>query len=145
MFTESEQYLPKEFDIVLDLDPCSTNCPIAEGSQRRMINGDYRVEGLLSKNAPDLELGVIPGLKIEGSDEVPVMTWVDESYGVLETSKNKEAAIKFMEFMTTQEFGQIFTDEFNRVSAVEGVNPKHEIVQQISDAKDKSSTPYLFL
>lgn len=138
---ELEQYLPKDF-IALDDNDAQALFYAEEAAM--YINGDYRL-GTFEKNAPDLELGVIPGLKIEGSDEVPVMTWVDGSYGVLETSKNKEAAIKFMEFMTTQEFGQIFTDEFNRVSAVEGVNPKHEIVQQISDAKDKSSTPYLFL
>ncbi|MGM8215106.1 ABC transporter substrate-binding protein [Bacillaceae bacterium W0354] len=138
---ELEQYLPKDF-IALDDNDAQALFYAEEAAM--YINGDYRL-GTFEKNAPDMELGVIPALKIDGTDDAPVMTWVDGSYGVLESSKNKEAALKFMEFMTTKEFGQIFTDEFNRVSAVDGVTPKHEIVQQVSDAKSKSSTPYLFL
>src|SRR5690625_2879952 len=136
-----EQYLPEDF-IALDDNDAQALFYAEEAAM--YINGDYRL-GTFENNAPDIELGVIPALKIDGTDEAPVMTWVDGSYGVLDSSDNQDEAMKFMEFMTTQEFGQIFTNEFNRVSAVEGVNPEHEIVQQVSDAKDVSSTPYLFL
>ena len=138
---ELEQYLPQDF-IALDDNDAQALFYAEEAAM--YINGDYRL-GTFENNAPDMELGVIPALKIDGTDEAPVMTWVDGSYGVLDSSDNQDEAMKFMEFMTTQEFGQIFTNEFNRVSAVEGVNPEHEIVQQVSDAKDISSTPYLFL
>lgn len=138
---ELEQYLPQDF-IALDDNDAQALFYAEEAAM--YINGDYRL-GTFENNAPDMELGVIPALKIDGTDEAPVMTWVDGSYGVLDSSDNQDEAMKFMEFMTTQEFGQIFTNEFNRVSAVEGVNPEHEIVQQVSDAKDVSSTPYLFL
>src|SRR5690625_5513473 len=50
-----------------------------------------------------------------------------------------------MEFMTTEVLGQLFTDVLNRVSAVPGVVPNNELVEKVTAASEKNSTPDLML
>lgn len=138
---ELEEYLPKDF-IALDDNDAQAMFYAEEAAM--YINGDYRLE-TFEKNIPDIPIGVIPGLKDDSTGEVSVMNWVDSSYGVVKDSKHQEEALKFIEFMATKEFGQLFSDNLNRVSAIEGVTADHEIVQKINQASEASSTPYLML
>ncbi|MBM7601903.1 raffinose/stachyose/melibiose transport system substrate-binding protein [Virgibacillus halotolerans] len=138
---ELEQYLPEDF---IALDDNDAQALFYSEEAAMYINGDYRLE-TFEKNIPDIPIGVIPGLASEVGDQPVVMNWVDGSFGVVEASENKEEALKFMEFMASKEFGQIFSDELNRVSAVEGVNAKNEVVQKVTEASEANSTPYLML
>ncbi|MBO1001764.1 ABC transporter substrate-binding protein [Pseudogracilibacillus auburnensis] len=138
---ELAEYLPKDF-IALDDNDAQAMFYAEEAAM--YINGDYRLE-TFETNIPDIPIGVIPGLKDDSSGEVSVMNWVDSSYGVVKDSNHPEEALKFIEFMATQEFGQLFSDNLNRVSAIEGVTADHEIVQKINQASEASSTPYLML
>lgn len=137
---ELEEFLPKDF-IALDDNDAQAMFYAEEAAM--YINGDYRLETFES-NIPDIPIDVITGFKDENG-EAPVMTWVDSSYGIVEGSKNEEEALKFIKFMTTQEFGQLFSDNLNRVSAIDGVNAEHEVVQKVTAASEESSTPYLML
>lgn len=134
-------FLPADF-IALDDNDAQALFYAEEAAM--YINGDYRLE-TFENNIPDIPIGVIPGLKEENAEEPLVMDWVDSSYGVVEGSEHEEEALKFMEFMATQEFGQLFSDSLSRVSAVEGVSATHEIVQQVTEASEANSTPYLML
>lgn len=136
-----EPYLPEDF-IALDDNDAQALFYAQEAAM--YINGDYRLE-TFENNAPDLNIGVIPGLKGEGESTPYVMNWVDGSYGVVENSEHKEEALKFIEFMASVEFGQMFSDELNRLSAVSGVEPKHELVKQVAQASEANTTPYLLL
>ncbi len=138
---ELEAFLPDHF-IALDDNDAQALFYAEEAAM--YINGDYRLE-TFNKNIPDIPIGVIPGLKDEETGEVTVMNWVDSSYGVVKNSKHQEEALKFMEFMASTEFGQMFSDHLSRVSAVNGVKAKNEIVQQVTEASENSSTPYLML
>lgn len=138
---ELEQFFPQHF---IGLDDNDAQSLIYTEQAAMYINGDYRL-ATFEKNAPDIEFGVIPGLASAKGEDRQVTTWVDGSYGVVKNSKNQEAAIKFMEFMTSVEFGQLFSDELDRVSAVTGVQPSHPIVNEITEAGAKNSTPYLML
>lgn len=136
-----EAFLPEDF-IALDDNDAQALFYAEEAAM--YINGDYRLETFES-NIPDIPIGIISGFVDEQSEESPVMTWVDSSYGVVKGSKHEEAALKFMEFMTTEAFGQMFSDNLSRVSAVEGVTANHEMVQLVTEASEESSTPYLML
>lgn len=138
---ELEPYLPDDF---IALDDNDAQALFFAEEAAMYINGDYRLE-TFEKNAPDMDIDVIPGFKAPGSDDPLVMSWVDGSYGVVKASENQEAALKFMEFMATTEFGQLFSDELNRVSAISGVEAQHEVVQKITSATEKNSTPYMML
>ncbi|GAA0330471.1 extracellular solute-binding protein [Bacillus carboniphilus] len=108
------------------------------------INGDYRL-ATFEETAPDLPIGVIPGLAAEKGEDPVVMTWVDGSYAAVQNTDHPEEAKLFMEFLASQEFGKIFSDGVNRLSAINGVEAEHPIVKQIAAASDKSATPYLML
>ncbi|WP_052400732.1 ABC transporter substrate-binding protein [Oceanobacillus jeddahense] len=138
---EIAQFLPDDF-VALDDNDAQALFYAEEAAM--YINGDYRLE-TFENNIPDIPIGVIPGFKEEGMEEPLVMDWVDSSYGVVEGSEHEEEALRFMEFMATQEFGQMFSDQLSRVSAVDGVTATHEFVQQVTEASETNSTPYLML
>ncbi len=137
---EITAFLPDDF-IALDDNDAQALFYAEEAAM--YINGDYRLE-TFENNIPDIPIGVITGFK-EDAEEPLVMDWVDSSYGVVEGTEHEEEALKFMEFMASQEFGQTFSDSLSRVSAVDGVTATHEIVQQVTEASEANSTPYLML
>ncbi|WP_052400733.1 ABC transporter substrate-binding protein [Oceanobacillus jeddahense] len=138
---ELTAYLPEGFTALDDND---SQALFYTEEAAMYVNGDFQLEVLENSN-PDLSIGVIPGFKEEGSDEALVMNWVDGSYGVVKGTEHEEEALRFMEFMASPEFGQLFTDNLSRVSAVEGVTASHDIIQQIMEASEVNSTPYLML
>lgn len=134
-------FFPKDF-IAIEDDSAQTM--FFTGEAAMYINGDYRL-ATFESTAPDMAIGVIPGLaESEGTDPL-VTTWVDGSYAAVKNTEHEEEARLFLEFLASPEFGQIFTDEVNRLSAVDGVQPSHEIVKQISEAAELNPTPYLML
>jgi raffinose/stachyose/melibiose transport system substrate-binding protein len=138
---ELEAYFPQDF---IALDDNDAQRLFYTESAAMYINGDYRLS-TFANNAPDMNIGVIPALAIEKGGEAPVATWVDGSYGLVKNSKHQEAGLKFMEFLASVEFGQMFSDELNRPSAISGTQPNHPIVAQVTEAIEASSTPYLML
>ncbi|MEK4521763.1 extracellular solute-binding protein [Psychrobacillus sp. FSL W7-1457] len=138
---ELKEFFPKDFIALEDSDAQT----LFFTEQAAMyINGDYRLSNI-ETTAPDLPVGIIPGLSNEESEDPAVVTWVDGSYAAVKNSEYQEEAKLFMEFLTSSEFGQIFTNESNRLSAVNGVEPQHPLVKLVSEASEKHSTPYLML
>ncbi|WP_062350810.1 ABC transporter substrate-binding protein [Bacillus kwashiorkori] len=135
-----EKYFPKDFIALEDNDAQS----LFFSEQAAMyINGDYRL-ATFESTAPNMDLGVISGFA--GSDGVKnVMTWVDGSYAGVKNTKHPEEVKLFLQYLASKEFGQLFSDEVNRLSAITGVVPKHPIVKQITEDMEKSFTPYLML
>ena len=96
---------------------------------------------------PDLDLGVFavpppPGAVVEES-----MTpgWVDASFGVNSTSPDQEESLELVRWMATQDFGQMVSDELKQLNPVEGVTPNDQVLQEISQLRTDSPTPYLLL
>ncbi|MEJ7795489.1 MAG: extracellular solute-binding protein [Nocardioides sp.] len=96
---------------------------------------------------PDLDLGVFavpppPGAVVEES-----MTpgWVDASFGVNSTSPDQEESLELVRWMATQDFGQMVSDELKQLNPVEGVTPNDPVLQEISQLRTDSPTPYLLL
>lgn len=135
-----EKFFPEDF-IALEDNDAQTLFYTEQAAM--YINGDYRL-ATIEGTAPDMSIGVIPGLSADNG-ELAVTTWVDGSYAAAKSTKHPEEAKQFMEFLASEEFGTIFTEESNRLSAVNGVTPKHPIVKEISTAAAANSTPYLML
>lgn len=139
--SELKEFFPEDFIALEDSDAQS----LFYTDQAAMyINGDYRLSAI-EDTAPDMSVGIIPGLSVEANENPAVVTWVDGSYAAVKNSKHPEEAKLFMEFLASPDFGQIFTNESNRLSAVSGVEPQHPLVKLISEASEKQSTPYLML
>jgi len=138
---ELSKYFPKDFVGITDDD---AKALFYTGKAGMYINGDYRLEEFKEEN-PDLPIGVVPGLALEDGGKPLVTTWVDGSYAIVKASKHQKEAKVFMEYLASKEFGQLFTDTFNRVSAINGVAPKDPIIKEIAEANEANSTPYLLL
>ncbi|MBS4189957.1 extracellular solute-binding protein [Bacillus sp. FJAT-49705] len=105
--------------------------------------GSWEIEVLRSMN-PDLELGFFPMPSAVGKDAT-ITAWVDGSFAVNANSKHKEEAKKFLQFLTTKEFGEPFTKEFKMISANPEVKSDDELVNSLSEAVSKISTPYMMV
>jgi len=92
-----------------------------------------------------MPLDIIPSLAKEKGGDTPIVNWVDGSYGIFKSTKHPEEAKIFMEFLASKEFGQLFSDELNRFSAIPGVEPKNPLVQKMTQLSDKSMVPFLML
>ncbi|MCA0986928.1 ABC transporter substrate-binding protein [Guptibacillus algicola] len=105
--------------------------------------GSWEIEVLREMN-PELELGFFPMPSAVGK-EPTITTWVDGSYAINANSENKDAAKKFLQFMTTEEFGTMFTEEFKMISAIPGIESDDELVNSLGKAVEEQSTPYMML
>ncbi|SNX74080.1 carbohydrate ABC transporter substrate-binding protein (CUT1 family) [Bacillus oleivorans] len=105
--------------------------------------GSWEIEVLRSMN-PDLDFGFFPMPSAIGN-EPTVTTWVDGSFAINANSDHIEEAKIFLEFLTTEEFGTLFTEEFKMISAIPGIESTDELVNSLSQAVENSPIPYLIL
>lgn len=105
--------------------------------------GSWEIEVLRSMN-PDLDLGFFPMPSAVGKEST-ITAWVDGSFAVNANSKHKEEAKKFLQFLTTKEFGELFTKEFKMISANPEVKSNDELVSSLSEAVTSISTPYMMV
>lgn len=138
---ELAPFFPQDFVAIDDKD---AQALFYTGKAGMYINGSYRLETFEKLN-PDMELDFIPGLAKEKGGDAPMVNWVDGSYGIVKSTKHPEEAKLLMEFLASQEFGQRFSDELNRLSAIPGVTPKNPLVQKMTQLSEKSMVPYLML
>lgn len=132
-------YFPENY-VGLELNDLRTL--FATEKAAMFINGSFELEGLQKLN-PDLQLDFFA---MPTDDKKAVLTtWVDGSYAVNVKSKHKQEALKFMEFMATKKFGELFANQFKRISAVPGVTTDDPLVNKMSELSQSSSRPYLMV
>ncbi len=107
-----------------------------------LIGGSYELGNMRNLN-PDLRVGsfAVPGDDGAGT----VSYYVDGSYGINAASPNQDAALRFIEFLASQEFGQMFTDELSQISAVPGTAPTSAALAGMVEMMNTQGTPYLML
>jgi len=109
-----------------------------------LVGGSYELGNMAQLN-PDLRVGsfTVPG---DSADAEKCTTfYVDGSYGINANSANQEAALRFIEFLASQEFGQMFTDELQQISAVPGTQPTSQALARMVEQMSEHGTPYLML
>ena len=108
-----------------------------------LIGGSYELGTMASLN-PDLRIGSFP-FPGEEAGEACVSYYVDGSYGVNANSENVEAALEFVSFLASQEYGQMFTDTLKQISAVPGTEPTDPALAQMNELMNEQGTPFLML
>ena len=109
-----------------------------------LVGGSYELGNMAQLN-PDLRIGsfTVPG---DSADAEQCITfYVDGSYGINANSQHQDEALRFIEFLATTEFGQMFTDELQQPSAVPGVEPTSEALAEMVAMMNEMGTPYLML
>ncbi|MGQ0571120.1 MAG: extracellular solute-binding protein [Armatimonadota bacterium] len=107
------------------------------------IGGSWEI-GFFKAQNKNLDFSVFAAPP-QRADQIPwVSSFADGNYGVNAKTPNLEAAIKFIRFTATQEFGQMFTDMLAQTSAVPGVVIKDPALQAVQ-AMNRKATPYIML
>lgn len=109
------------------------------------IGGSFEV-GFWESDAPGVDVGVFRVPAAPGSPSDPVTPgWVDGSYGVNANSDNQEEALRLVDWMGSEEFGQMFVDEIQQLSAVPGLTPQNEVLSDIAELYEEAPSSYLLL
>jgi raffinose/stachyose/melibiose transport system substrate-binding protein len=106
-----------------------------------MVMGDWEY-AVMKKTNPDLQMDVFPVPPMKADGKQSVTTWVDGSFSVNAKSTHKQEALKFMEFLTTKEFGALAVNELQKPSTIPGVAANDPLVAKIAKNADTISTPY---
>ncbi len=108
-----------------------------------LIGGSYEL-GILEQLNPTLRVGAFP-VPGDAPGDGRISYYVDGSYGINAASPHQEEALRFIEFLASQEYGQMFSDELQQISAVPGVTPTGEELSEIVGLMNDVGTPYLML
>jgi raffinose/stachyose/melibiose transport system substrate-binding protein len=106
--------------------------------------GSYELGNMAQLN-PDLRIGSFAVPADDAATPSAISFYVDGSYGINANSPHQEAALRFIEFLASQEFGQMFTDELQQISAVPGTKPTSETLAGMVEMMNEQGTPYLML
>ncbi|PRX95695.1 ABC transporter substrate-binding protein [Allonocardiopsis opalescens] len=106
--------------------------------------GAYELAPFQQAN-PELEIAFFdaPPAPDAAVDHALTPGFSDGSYGVNAASANQEAAIELVQWMATEEFGQLFSDELRQISTVPGVTPADPLLADMSAAYADHGTPYM--
>ncbi|MGE5584407.1 MAG: ABC transporter substrate-binding protein [Bacillota bacterium] len=138
---ELRPYMPPSF---MGVGYTDMQMMFAQEMAAMMIAGSYEV-GTFERLNPNIKIGVFPVPGEKAGDGGYVAVYVDGSYGINAASKHREQALRFINFVATVEYGQMFADELSQPSAVPGVKPKHPVLAEMLSLAEKKSTPHLML
>ena len=133
-------YFPDGF---IGLDYASAQQLFGSGMAGMFVGGSYELATFRSMN-PDIELGVFAAPGATAEDEKLVGLYFDGGYAANAAGANKEAALTFLNYLASQEFGQAFADTLSNISTVPGVTFQDPLLAEVNEL-NQSSIPYLML
>ncbi len=116
----------------------------ASGQAAFFMSGTWNIDTVRSLN-PKLDLGFMPAPPVKPGAPVWVSTFADGNYAVNANSKNRDAALRFANYLASKEYGQLFTDQLYQLSAVPDVFPRDPLLAQISSMSKQQGTPFIML
>jgi len=130
-------------DGFIGLDYPSAQQLFSSGMAGMFVGGSYELATFQGLN-PDIELGVFAAPGKAADDEKLVGLYFDGGYAANATSANKDAAIKFVNYLASAEFGQAFANTLNNISTVPGVTFDNPLLAEVNEL-NQTSIPYLML
>lgn len=116
----------------------------AMGQAAFFMSGTWNIDTIKGLN-PKLEVDFVPAPPVKPGAPTLMSTFADGNYAINANSKNREAALRFVKFLASKEFGQQFTDELRQISAVPDVFPRDPLLAQISRTSQQHGTPFIML
>ncbi|MDT4761631.1 extracellular solute-binding protein [Sphaerochaeta sp. PS] len=109
-----------------------------------LIAGSYEAAFFKSQN-PKLNFGIFAVPSEKATDPAYVSVYADMNFAMNAHSAKKDAAIKFLKFLSSKDFGKSMVTEMQMVSAVPGVDASADpFISRVLELQ-KNATPYLFL
>jgi len=134
------EYFPDGF---IGLDYPSAQQLFSSGLAAMFVGGSYELATFRNLNA-DLEMGVFAAPGETAEDDKLVGLYFDGGYAVNAAGANKEAAMVFLNYLASQEFGQAFADTLSNISTIPGVTFQDPLLAEVNEL-NQSSIPYLML
>jgi len=133
-------YFPDGF---IGLDYPSAQQLFSSGMAAMFAGGSYEIATFKGQN-PDLDIGVFAAPGESADDDKLVAIYFDGGYAANAKTGHQEAALKFLNYLASKEFGQAFADELSNISTVPGVEFKDPLLAEVSEL-NKNAIPYLML
>ena len=133
-------YFPDGF---IGLDYPSAQQLFASGMAGMFIGGSYEMATFQGLN-PDIEMGVFAAPGKTADDPKLVGLYFDGGYAANAAGANKDAAIQFLNYLASPEFGQAFANTLSNISTVPGVSFDNPLLAEVNEL-NQSSIPYLML
>lgn len=116
----------------------------ATGSAAFFMTGSWNIDTLKDLN-PQLNFSFMGAPPLTAGGKSWISTFADGNYSINANTRNREAALKFINYLGSQEFGQELTNELRQNSAVPGVKVTDPILASVNTATSKGGTPFLML
>ena len=113
------------------------------GRAAMFAGGSYEVANFKNQN-PTLDLGVFPAPVLKAGDQALIATYYDGGYAVNAKTEKKDAALKFVRFLATPEYGTSFTNTLKNLSPIKGIKIEDAITQDVAKLAENSMS-YLML
>ena len=133
-------YFPDGF---IGLDYPSAQQLFTSGMAAMFAGGSYEIANFRAQN-PDIQLGVFAAPGIKADDEKLVAIYFDGGYAANAKTAHPEAAVKFLNFLASKDFGQVFANRLNNISTVPGVTFDDPLLGEVAEL-NQHSIPYLML
>ena len=135
---ELNEFMPDGYQAV---DYATMKQLFMAGGAAMFVGGSWEMPGFRESG---INFDFMAGPSADSGGERLVAVWLDGGYGVNAASPNKEAALEFIRFTATREFGQMLTDKLGNISPIKGAVSTDPMLARISEL-NQSSTPYIML
>ena len=137
---EASAWVPEGF---IGIDYPSAQQLFASGLAGMFAGGSFELANFRTQN-PEIELGVFPAPVANEGDQHLVGLYFDGGYAGNAKTEHPEAVQKFLSFLASQEFGQVFANSLNNISPIPGVTFDNPLLQEVAEL-NKNSIPYIML
>ena len=137
---EASQYFPDDF---IGIDYASSQQLLAAGLAGMFAGGSFELANFKSQN-PDIQLGVFAPPVSDTGDQHLVGLYFDGGYAGNAKTDHPEAVQKFLTFLASPEFAQVFANSLNNISPIPGVTFENPLLQEVAEL-NQNSIPYIML
>lgn len=135
-----KEYLAPNFTGV---DYASAQQLFVAGRAAMFAGGSFELANFRKQN-PRLKLDVFPSPPAKADEPHLVALYYDGGYAINAKSPHRDAALKFVRYLGTPEFGTAFANALQNVSPIKGVKLDDPLLQKVAEL-DKNAIPYLML
>ena len=116
----------------------------AAGGAAYYMTGTWNIDTIKDLN-PKADFDIMPAPPLVAGGPSFVSTFADGNYSINAKSQKRDAALKFLNFLASRDFGQKFTKELKQMSAVPGVKATDPVLASYADQTSRHGTPFLML
>lgn len=138
-FQSLSKYFP---EFVTGVAYADSQALFSSGAAAMYPGGAWELAGFQAAN-PDLNIGVFSMPAADGSH--PTWGYEDGSLALSAKAAHPDEALKLLEWMTSVEFGEAFTNELKQVSSVKGVTVSDPVLNEMITNYQADPVPMIWV